>query len=178
MHTQGGDIAIIKRRHQGVPRDGIRDPATASGRGRLKEDLESSTWRWHHKFKATPSRRDCKASCEVFTTLTSCSDEMGLLVARLVKVAMFHDRCETFEEVVALKEPFYLENMHGYRPTSKKEFDQASDDLAVVSYPFIAEATANPYASLEELLSKKPKSLRLKPAPSNSKPSSLKAPVS
>ncbi|GKD38662.1 hypothetical protein Tco_1258869 [Tanacetum coccineum] len=103
---------------------------------------------------------------------------MGLLVARLVKVAMFHGRCKTFKEVAALKEPFYLENMPGYRPTSKKEFDQANDDLAMVSYPFIAEATTNRYASLEELLSKKPMSLRMKPAPSNSKRSSLKAPVS
>nr|GEU55425.1 hypothetical protein [Tanacetum cinerariifolium] len=34
----------------------LRDPAKASGRGQLKEDLESSTWRQRHDFKATPSR--------------------------------------------------------------------------------------------------------------------------
>ncbi|GJY12018.1 hypothetical protein Tco_0381327 [Tanacetum coccineum] len=38
--------------------------------------------------------------------------------------------------------------IHGYRSSSKKEFDQASDDLTTTSYPFIAEATADPYASL------------------------------
>ncbi|GJS19241.1 hypothetical protein Tco_0447873 [Tanacetum coccineum] len=104
------------------------------------------------------------------------SDKMGLLVARLVKAAMFHSRCTTFEEVAALKEPFDLEKMPGYRPFSKKEFDQAGDDLATTSYPFIAEAIVDPYASLEVLISKNPKSLHAKLAPSTSKPSSSKAP--
>ncbi|GJT71861.1 hypothetical protein Tco_1031147 [Tanacetum coccineum] len=52
-----------------------------------------------------------------------CSDEMGLLVARLVKVAMFHVKCTAFEKVADLKEPFILENILGYRPSSRKEFD-------------------------------------------------------
>ncbi|GJZ69770.1 hypothetical protein Tco_0633320 [Tanacetum coccineum] len=76
------------------------------------------------------------------------SDEMGLLVARLVKTAIIH------------------------------EFDQAGDNVATASYPFLAEATADPYAPLEVLLSNKPKSLRAKSAPSHSqsksKPSSSK----
>ncbi|GJQ99189.1 hypothetical protein Tco_0522174 [Tanacetum coccineum] len=42
-------------------------------------------------------------------------------------------------------------------------------------YPFISKVTANPYASLEKLFSKKPKSLRTKPTPSNSKPLSSRA---
>nr|GEX07498.1 MAK10-like protein [Tanacetum cinerariifolium] len=41
----GDGAAIIKRRRQDLQPDGVRDPVTASGRGRLKEDLESSTWR-------------------------------------------------------------------------------------------------------------------------------------
>ncbi|GKE30553.1 hypothetical protein Tco_1445937 [Tanacetum coccineum] len=85
-------------------------------------------------------------------------------------------RCITFKEVAALKEPFDLEKIPGYRPSSKKEFNQVGDDLATASYPFISEAIVDPYASLEELLSKKPKSLRSKPTSSNLKPSSLKAP--
>nr|GEV32512.1 hypothetical protein [Tanacetum cinerariifolium] len=48
------------------------------------------------------------------------SDEMGLLVARLAKSALFHGRCTTLEEVAALKEPFKLEKMPCYRPLSKK----------------------------------------------------------
>ncbi|GKC51843.1 hypothetical protein Tco_1074588 [Tanacetum coccineum] len=41
---RGDGVAIIKRRRQDLHRDGVRDPAMASGRGQLKEDLESSMW--------------------------------------------------------------------------------------------------------------------------------------
>ncbi|GJR89041.1 reverse transcriptase domain-containing protein [Tanacetum coccineum] len=44
IFTEGGDgVAGIKRRRCDLSSDGVRDLATASGRGRLKEDLESST---------------------------------------------------------------------------------------------------------------------------------------
>nr|GEU87778.1 hypothetical protein [Tanacetum cinerariifolium] len=39
---RGDGVAIIKRRRQDLHRDDVRDPSTASGRVRLKEDLESS----------------------------------------------------------------------------------------------------------------------------------------
>ncbi|GJT66720.1 hypothetical protein Tco_1018200 [Tanacetum coccineum] len=78
------------------------------------------------------------------------SDKMGLLVAHLAKEALSHGRCLTPEEVAHLKEPFELEKM--------------------------SEVNIDPYAPLEVLLSKKPKSLRPKPAPSSSKPSSSQAP--
>ncbi|GJU49674.1 ribonuclease H-like domain-containing protein [Tanacetum coccineum] len=46
MQTVAGDsIAGIKRRRRDVSSDGVRNFTTVSGRGRLKEDLESSTWR-------------------------------------------------------------------------------------------------------------------------------------
>ncbi|GKB08281.1 hypothetical protein Tco_0836565 [Tanacetum coccineum] len=46
MHTSRGDgVTDIKRRRRDLSRDDVRNLATASGRGRLKEDLESSTWR-------------------------------------------------------------------------------------------------------------------------------------
>ncbi|GJY62316.1 retrovirus-related pol polyprotein from transposon TNT 1-94 [Tanacetum coccineum] len=46
MHTVRGDgVAGIKRRRRDLSGDGVRNLAMASGRGRLKEDLESSTWR-------------------------------------------------------------------------------------------------------------------------------------
>ncbi|GJX13029.1 hypothetical protein Tco_0204787, partial [Tanacetum coccineum] len=41
----GDGIAGIKRRCRDLSSDGVRNMATASGRGRLKEDLESSMWR-------------------------------------------------------------------------------------------------------------------------------------
>ncbi|GJZ17967.1 reverse transcriptase domain-containing protein [Tanacetum coccineum] len=51
MHTVAGDgVAGIKRRRHDPSSDGVRNLATASGRGRLKEDLESSMWGWHQKF--------------------------------------------------------------------------------------------------------------------------------
>nr|GEW78822.1 hypothetical protein [Tanacetum cinerariifolium] len=59
-------------------------------------------------------------------------------------------------EVVAIEEPFVLEKMSGYQPLSKEKYDQAGDALANASYPFLVEYVASPYASLEQLLSKKP----------------------
>ncbi|GJR11990.1 hypothetical protein Tco_0794642 [Tanacetum coccineum] len=40
---RGDGIAGIKRRRRDLSSDNVRDLATASGRGRLKEDLESFT---------------------------------------------------------------------------------------------------------------------------------------
>ncbi|GKD89113.1 ribonuclease H-like domain-containing protein, partial [Tanacetum coccineum] len=40
---RGDGVTGIKRRHRDLSGDGVRDLLTASGRGRLKEDLESST---------------------------------------------------------------------------------------------------------------------------------------
>nr|GFC57121.1 hypothetical protein [Tanacetum cinerariifolium] len=68
-------------------------------------------------------RQDRAAVVSKVATKLICSDEIGLLVARLVKAAMFHRRCTTFDEVAALKEPFDLEKMHSYRSSSKKEFN-------------------------------------------------------
>nr|GEY93961.1 reverse transcriptase domain-containing protein [Tanacetum cinerariifolium] len=42
-------------------------------------------------------------------------DEMGLLIVYLSKTDLFYGRCTTLEEVAALKEPFKLEKMPGYR---------------------------------------------------------------
>ncbi|GJX28898.1 hypothetical protein Tco_0236977 [Tanacetum coccineum] len=40
---RGDGVAGIKERSRDLSSDGFRDLATASGRGRLNEDLESST---------------------------------------------------------------------------------------------------------------------------------------
>ncbi|GJU94564.1 hypothetical protein Tco_1319320 [Tanacetum coccineum] len=54
MHTVHRDgVAGIKRRRRDLSGDGVRNIATASGRDRLKEDLESSTWQRHQDFKAS-----------------------------------------------------------------------------------------------------------------------------
>ncbi|GJV97924.1 hypothetical protein Tco_1549501 [Tanacetum coccineum] len=91
------------------------------------------------------------------------------------RAAAVEKLCSTLKEVASLKDPFELEKMLGYHPLLKKEFDQAGDNLATTSYPFLAKVTSDPYAPLEVLLLKKPKSLHAKPAPSKSKPSSSKA---
>ncbi|GJT05318.1 hypothetical protein Tco_0839780 [Tanacetum coccineum] len=57
MTDPGDSIATIKRRRHDIHGDGVRDSTTMSGRGRLKVDLESSTWRHRQKYKATPSQR-------------------------------------------------------------------------------------------------------------------------
>ncbi|GJV81268.1 uncharacterized mitochondrial protein-like protein [Tanacetum coccineum] len=62
------------------------------------------------------------------------SDDLGVLIAMLVRSSIIYDRCQAFEEVVAMKEPFILEKMSGYRPSSKEEYDQAGDALANASY--------------------------------------------
>nr|GEW84111.1 hypothetical protein [Tanacetum cinerariifolium] len=50
-------VAGIKRRRRDLSSDGVRDLVTTSGRGRLKEDLESSMWRRLRDFSTTPSQR-------------------------------------------------------------------------------------------------------------------------
>ncbi|GKF17784.1 hypothetical protein Tco_0062702, partial [Tanacetum coccineum] len=63
------------------------------------------------------------------------------------------------EEVAKLKEPFILEKMPDYRTSSKDEYDRAGEDMANASYPFLSKFISNPYASVEQLLSIKPRSL-------------------
>ncbi|GJT97609.1 hypothetical protein Tco_1093127 [Tanacetum coccineum] len=93
------------------------------------------------------------------TTKLVRSDDLGVLISKLVRSSIIYGRCQAFEEVAAMKEPFVLEKMSGYRPSSKEEYDQAGDALANSSYPFLVEYVVNPYASLEQLLLKKPPSL-------------------
>ncbi|GJR55396.1 hypothetical protein Tco_1405917 [Tanacetum coccineum] len=54
MQTVAGDgVAGRKRRRRDLSSDDVRNLATASGRGRLKENLESTTWQRHLDYKAT-----------------------------------------------------------------------------------------------------------------------------
>ncbi|GJS70475.1 hypothetical protein Tco_0703316 [Tanacetum coccineum] len=75
-------------------------------------------------------------------------DDLGVLIAKLVKSYIIYGRCQAFKEVAA-EEPFILEKMSGYQPSSKEEYDRAGDALENTSYPFLAEYVVNPYASLE-----------------------------
>ncbi|GJU17394.1 hypothetical protein Tco_1145360 [Tanacetum coccineum] len=66
------------------------------------------------------------------------SDDLGSLVGRLVSFAILYGRCKTFEQVAAMKEPFDLSKVKGYRPLYKKEHDQAGNDLATTTFPWPA----------------------------------------
>ncbi|GJW99042.1 hypothetical protein Tco_0180850 [Tanacetum coccineum] len=88
------------------------------------------------------------------------SNEMAMLVGKLVSSAIFYGRCAAFEEVANMKEPFELMKVKGYRPSYKKEHTKAGNDLATATFPFLSEFVADPSASVEALLSKNSKSLR------------------
>ncbi|GJS51893.1 hypothetical protein Tco_0625255 [Tanacetum coccineum] len=91
-------------------------------------------------------------------------DDLASLVGRLVSSAIFYWRCKAFEQVAAMKEPFDLSKVKGYHPSYKKEHDQAGNDLAITTFPWLSEFIADPLAPVKVLLSKKPSSLQ-RPAP-------------
>ncbi|GKD37259.1 hypothetical protein Tco_1257466 [Tanacetum coccineum] len=66
------------------------------------------------------------------------SDEMDMLVGKLVSSAIFYHTYAAFEE---------------------KEDTKAGNDVAIGTFPFLSEVVVDPSASLEALLSKKLKSL-------------------
>nr|GEZ80990.1 hypothetical protein [Tanacetum cinerariifolium]GFB75144.1 hypothetical protein [Tanacetum cinerariifolium] len=77
------------------------------------------------------------------------SDEMSMLVSKLVKASIMYGRCVAFKEVAKLKDSFIMKKMAGYRPSLKQEYDQAGDDLANTSYHFLSKYVNDPYASME-----------------------------
>ncbi|GJV04082.1 hypothetical protein Tco_1337651 [Tanacetum coccineum] len=93
-------------------------------------------------------------------------DDLGSLVGKLVTSAIVYGRCKAFEQVAAMKEPFDLTKLKGYRSSYKKEHNQAGNDLATANFPWLSEFVADPSAPVEVLLSKKPSSIQ-GPAPSN-----------
>ncbi|GJZ93382.1 hypothetical protein Tco_0665447 [Tanacetum coccineum] len=92
------------------------------------------------------------------------NNDLGSLVGRLVSSTIFYGRCKAFEQVARMKEPFDLSKVKGYCPSYKKEHNQAGNDLATATFPWLLEFVADPSAPVEVLLSKKPPSLQ-RPAP-------------
>jgi hypothetical protein len=88
------------------------------------------------------------------------SDEVGVVVGKLVNAAIFHGKCTTLEEIAETKKPVVLSDVPYYRPNSVQEYDEAGNAFTTAVYPFLAEATKDPSASIEDLLSKKPKSIQ------------------
>ncbi|GJS26004.1 hypothetical protein Tco_0486624 [Tanacetum coccineum] len=92
-------------------------------------------------------------------------DDLGSLAGKLVTSAIVYGRCKAFEQVATMKEPFDLKKVKGYRSSYKKEHNQAGNDLAITTFPWLLEFVADPSTPVEVLLSKKPPSIQ-KPAPS------------
>nr|GEW56918.1 putative reverse transcriptase domain-containing protein [Tanacetum cinerariifolium] len=86
------------------------------------------------------------------------SDEMAMLVGKLISSAIFYGRCVALEEFADMKEPFELANVKGYRPFYKKEHTTTGNELVTANFPFLSEVVANLFASIKALLSKKPTS--------------------
>ena len=103
------------------------------------------------------------------------SDEVGRLVGNLVNTAMFHGKCTTLEELTKNGEPVILSKVPYYRHSHEREYDDASNAFVSAEFPFLLEATQDPMASVEELLSKKP--CRIQPS-SPSRRTSLVKPLS
>nr|GEX51535.1 hypothetical protein [Tanacetum cinerariifolium] len=82
------------------------------------------------------------------------------------------DRAEVVsKEVANLKEPLDMAKVKGYRTMYRKEHIKAGNDLAAATFPFLSEVVADPSASVEAFLSKKPKSLRRPTLTKNNAPS-------
>ncbi|GJY41990.1 hypothetical protein Tco_0429260 [Tanacetum coccineum] len=94
------------------------------------------------------------------------SDEMDMLVGKIVSSAIFNGRCAALKGVVKMKDPFDLAKVKGYRPSYKKQHTKAGNDLNVDVFLFLSEVTADPSVLVKAILSKKPKSLR-RPTPTN-----------
>ncbi|GJS83028.1 hypothetical protein Tco_0749569 [Tanacetum coccineum] len=77
------------------------------------------------------------------------NDDLGSLVGRLVSSAIFYERCKAFEQVARMKEPFVLSKVKGYLPSYKKEDNQAGNDLAIDTFPWLSEFVADPSAPVE-----------------------------
>ncbi|GJZ13331.1 hypothetical protein Tco_0548561 [Tanacetum coccineum] len=93
------------------------------------------------------------------------SEDLGSLVGKLVTSPIVYGRCKAFKQVAAMKEPFDLTKVKGYRSSYKKDHNQDGNNLTTATFPWLSEFVADPSASVEVLLSKKPPSIQ-KPAPS------------
>jgi predicted RNase H-like nuclease (RuvC/YqgF family) len=88
------------------------------------------------------------------------SDEVGKMIGDVFNAAIYHGKCTTLEEIAATWKPVELSEVAYYRTTHKAEYDNASNLLAAAEYPFLIDATKDPMASVEMLLSKKPRKVK------------------
>nr|GEW87629.1 hypothetical protein [Tanacetum cinerariifolium] len=126
-------------------------------------------------------RRDVVSKVVPYVTIELVhSDELGNLIGKLVSSAITYGCCREYEQVAAMKKPFDLSKAKGYRSSYQKDHTQASNDLAIATFPWLDEFVPNVTTMIETLLLKKPPMLQ-KHAPSRTQmhvPSSQKATLS
>ncbi|GJW97146.1 hypothetical protein Tco_0178954 [Tanacetum coccineum] len=115
--------------------------------------LESQKWAGYQVRLSTLESKI--ASLEAEKVKLEC-DDMGKLVAKLVSSFIFNGRCQAFEEAANMKEPFDLTKVKGYMPSYKHEHTKVGNEFMIATFPYLADVVADPYASVEALLSKKP----------------------
>ncbi|GKD61703.1 hypothetical protein Tco_1299212, partial [Tanacetum coccineum] len=120
--------------------------------------LESQKWAGYQVRLSTLESK--VASLEAEKVKLDC-DDMGKLVAKIVSSFIFNGRCQAFEEAANMKEPFDLTKVKGYMPSYKHEHTKAENEFMIATFPYLADVVADPYASVEALLSKKPWILQL-----------------
>ncbi|GJY73941.1 hypothetical protein Tco_0478372 [Tanacetum coccineum] len=72
------------------------------------------------------------------------SDDMGRLVAKFVSASILFGRCQVFEEVARMKEPFDITKVKGYRSSYKQEYTRARNELATATFPFLTDVVVDP----------------------------------
>nr|GEU31948.1 probable xyloglucan endotransglucosylase/hydrolase protein 30 [Tanacetum cinerariifolium] len=93
------------------------------------------------------------------------SNELGRFVGKLVSSAITYRRCRASEQVAAIKEPFELSKVKGYRSSYQKDHTQASNDFTTAMFPWLDEFVADATVLIKTMLLKNPPMLQ-KPAPS------------
>ncbi|GKF46378.1 hypothetical protein Tco_0136180, partial [Tanacetum coccineum] len=102
-------------------------------------------------------RRDVVSKVVPYATIELVhSDELGMLVGKLVSSAITYGPCRAYVQVAAMKEPFDLSKVKGYRSSYQKEHTQASNDFVTATFPWLDEFVVDVAAPIEVLLLKKP----------------------
>nr|GEU60616.1 hypothetical protein [Tanacetum cinerariifolium] len=119
------------------------------------EVIEASLHREVEELKQ--DRRDVVSKVVPYVSIELVhSDELGRLVGMLVSFAITYGRCRAYEQVATMKEHFDLSKAKGYRSSYKKEPNQASNDFATATFPWLDEFVADAATLTEALLLKKP----------------------
>ena len=163
------EIAELETKCEGFEEERSR---MAEQETKLREELDG----FKRKYKALKKDRAAVVSKVIPYMAMELyhSDEVGKVIGDVINAAIYHGKCTTLEEVAATGKPVDLSKVPYYRSTHEAEYDEANNILATAEYPFLVEATKDLMASIETLLSKKPR--RVKPSSTSKKDTPVKPP--